>query len=729
MTTSNENIRILRPFLRGLPIVVLIVAICVLAAKRYLKYAVPMYESTAKIRLADTKEGSPSANLFKDFDVFANANKIGAELEVIKSRVLINNALDSLKFDVSTFRVGKIRKMEMYNEAPFIVHYKLKSHYLFDKVVELSILTKDRCTLKMPNGAVVSGSFGKPIAVKGDTLLIEKNETLIKTKPNVKLEDNYEFIINSRQKLIEDIQANMDISSIDKEIPVIRINYKSAVPLKAADFVNSLSKAYVDDYIQNKYLSANTTVNFLDNQLKEISEKLESSENDIKDYRDSTGIINIRQETETDLRKIADMKVQQTNVKMNLDAIKDLYKYMVSGHDKPLELAPNFEAYTDLLATEMVKKLKLLQAEKKDALLKYTPEHDVIKNIDLKIKDVTHYLEEAIKNTRDNLQVKYDRLTYDIAKAESVFIGLPDREKTLGGLNREFNLNEQAYLFLQNKKTDAQIARAATISFHRIITPGEVPMLPVSPNRTLITVLAAFLGFLGSVLIIYVVHGIKGKVNDKQTIEKNSSIPIAAALPFLKNGQINRYFHKTAIQLYTKEMLPDHGIITLSSFSKMEGKRFIATHLATELVKQGKKVLFVDVDGTVDTLPRGIDVVNIAVENGKFYNAEFADSQFSQWKTNYDIIIIKNENIELATMGYLFMRMADINLFVVDTRRTNAKKIQEAEILKDEYQFPAMNFILNREFYNPNIIFQVIHIIKNFPYRKPTWTKIAELLA
>lgn len=729
MTTSNENIRILRPFLRGLPIVIMVVAICVIAAKRYLKYAVPMYESTAKIRLADTKDGSPSANLFKDFDVFANANKIGAELEVVKSKVLINKTLDSLNFDVTTFRIGKLKKVELYNESPFIVAYKFHSMHLYDKTFELVIHSKDKFTLKTPSGVMMPGVFGKPLAIKGDTLALYLNTEVIDSKPNFTLADNYEFIINERQTLIEKVLQDMDVSSIDKEIPVLRINFKSAVPQKAADFVNGLSKAYVDDYIQTKYLSANTTVNFLDEQIKEVGAKLDSSEDAIEGYRDETGIINIRQETETDLRKIADMKVQLTNVKMNLDAINELYNYMKAGEDRPLELAPNFEAYTDLLATEMVKKMKMLQAEKKDLLLKYTPEHEAIRNIDLKIHDVAIYLQEAIKNTRDNLQAKYDRLANDIAIAEHAFDGLPTKEKTMGGLTRQFNLNEQAYMFLQNKKSEAQIARAATISFHRIITPGDVPALPVSPNRTLITVLAAFLGFMGSVLIIYLVHGVKGKVNDRQTIEKNSSIPVAVSLPYLKSqGDVNRYFHKTAIQLYTKEMLPEGEIVTMSSFSKREGKNFMAVNLAFELLKQGKKVLFVDVDGTVTNLPAGIDCINIAVENGKFYNAEFANEQFNQWKSNYDIVIVKNECIEAASMGYLFMRMAKINLFIVDSRRTNAKKVLETEILKEEYQFPNMNFVLNREFYNPNIILQVLYIIKNFPYRKPTWAKISELL-
>ena len=44
---------------------------------------------------------------------------------------------------------------------------------------------------------------------------------------------------------------------------------------------------------------------------------------------------------------------------MNLDAIKDLNKYIAYGKDTYLDLAPNFEAFTVLLSTE-IKNIKKL---------------------------------------------------------------------------------------------------------------------------------------------------------------------------------------------------------------------------------------------------------------------------------------------------------------------------------------------------------------------------------
>lgn len=720
MKSGNESLRLLKPFFRGLPIIAAVLILSVMLAKRYLKYATPMYESTAKIRLADTKDGSPSANLYKDFDLFASTNKIGAEVEVLKSKVIINKVLDSLDFDVTTYRVGKMRKTELYNQAPFRISYLFGDEKLLDKPFSLFIKKNGSYQLGVPgNAAPKAGTIGQTLQLNGNTIAIQLNDSLLREKPETALEGHYEFVINSRQRLADFVLGNLDISSIDKEVPILRLNYKSPVPEKAAAFVNKLAETYVDDYVETKTRAASTTVHFLDDQLKKVGGSLSASENAIETYRNKKSIVNIRQETETDLRKIADMKVQQTNVKMNLEAITNLEKYMVRGRDNTLELAPNFEAYTDLLATELVKKMKQLQAEKKDLLVKYTPEYEEVKNIDAKLKDISLYLEEGIRNSRKSLETKYSRISNDISEAEKVFEGLPNKEKTMGILNREFSLNEETYNFLHGKKTEAELVKAATISFHRIISPGEIPKAPVSPNGTLIKVLAIFLGFLGSVFLIYTVHAIKGKVNDAHSIEKNSGIPLAASTPMLRKPHLIRHhFHKLAIQLEIKGLLEKGGMLAFSSFDNNEGKSFNAVHLAHELASQQRTVLLADADGSLEKKNMsgpfaGVDYINLAADRSVFVNSHALAAKLEEWKRKYDFILLKNEPLNKASNGLLLMKMSNANLLLFDSRRTPAKMVGESELLQEEYKFNNLQYLLNREGYNPNLLMQAIGMVKN----------------
>lgn len=708
----NENLRLLKPFFRGFPIIILVMVLAVLSAKKYLNYVTPMYESTAKLKLADTEEGVPSANLFKDLDVFASANKIAAEIEVLKSSKLIGKTLNELPFGKEIYRKGDVLTVELFRNSPITIDGTFQSEKALDKRYGLNVISTKEYHFFYPDSkSGIAGKFGKPIKIKGGTLLIGLNEFYIQSKKDAKIIDNYEFEFLSDQKILAKIDKNLDIVPVDKDVPVIRINMKSNVPEKAALFVNKLAEMYIIDYIESKFRAANTTVDFLKEEINSSNKKLSASENNIQNFRDKKNIVNIRQETETDLRKISQLKIEQTNIKMNLDAIKELNRYIASGKKNYLDLAANFEAFTDLLSTEMVKNMKKLQADKKDLLITYTPEEEKVKIIDAKLKDLIDYQIESIKNTEKSLQTKYNGLSNDISEFEKVFIGLPEKEKELTILNREFNLYETNYNFLNSKRIDAEIARSAKIAFHKIITPAEISKTPVSPIRSIIIVVAAILGMFGSILLIYLVHFAKAKVNDEFTIEKNSTIPIALTTPFIKlKENIKDNFLKEAIQMELKGMIQNQSILVISSYDKAEDHLFHSKNLANALINQGRKVLVIDATGQLGDKFDTTNYLNFSDSKYLSYTQSVFQNEIQDKMKNFDLCIVHNQSIKEDKLALLFMSLATQNLIVLDSRKTAEKTIIKMELIKDEYQLPNVWFVLNKAGYNPNIFVE----IKNF---------------
>ncbi|HSH66639.1 MAG TPA: Wzz/FepE/Etk N-terminal domain-containing protein, partial [Bacteroidia bacterium] len=302
----NEGFRILKPFIRGLPIIILIMIISVLVAKKYLTYVTPMYESTAKLKLADIGEGVPNSNLFKNFDVFASSNKIMGEIEVLKSAHLIRKVINTLDFSTEIFRVGDIRTVELYHNSPIIVKLFDPVGEVIDNRYRLLLKSKDEYEIySKEKKLILKGRINIPETFLDNHIIVSLNNAVISRKKNIKIMDTYEFEFLSDDKLLEKINKNLDIVSVDKDVAVIRINLKSNIPEKAAIFVNRLADVYITDYIDNKYQVANTTVDFLNTQIDEASKKLTMAENKIETYRNQKNITNIQQETETDLRKIS----------------------------------------------------------------------------------------------------------------------------------------------------------------------------------------------------------------------------------------------------------------------------------------------------------------------------------------------------------------------------------------------------------------------------------------
>lgn len=717
----DEQLRILKPYWRGFPLIVLCMFAAVVVAKKYLSYVTPMYEATAKLKLADVSEGVPSSNLFKDLDVFATTNKITAEIEVIRSQVLINTVLDSLDFDQEVKRIGKVRSVELYHDSPFVIHASLGHAQLFDKPFLLNVRSEKDFSLVFPDGrGEVKGSFGEVVNFADSKFLIELRSDVIQSKANFALIDQYSIEFLSREKLVRNIQQNLDIVAVDKDVPVIRISFKSAIPEKASQFVNRMASCYIRDYIETKYRAAHITVKFLNERITDVSRKLSASEQSIQQYRDTRSITNLTQETETDLRKISQLKVQETNLRMSLDAIIELDEYMKKGSGNVLALAPNFEAFTDLLSTEIVKKIKQLQAERRDLLLTYTAEDERVQVIDKKIDDLGSYLQESIGNTRTNLQTKYDRLSQEIRQAEQSFIGIPEKERMLTILQREFDIYQRSYNFLNEKKIEAEIAQAARIAFHRLISPASPSRTPVSPNRIIIIIVAAMLGMFGSMAMIFLVHALKGKVNDVHTIERSSAIPVIGQTPFLKHekGRI-RHFQKLAIELELKRVAANHARLVISSWKNREGRTLHASYLAQAFVRQNRKTLLIEltegpaaIAQPVSSSYRGLDILELSTTHVSKLTRASLENLLEPFRSQYNVIIVNNEPLDTNEASFLLMSVATTNLVVLDSRSTPKKQIEVLNRWQHEFSFPDLQFILNRAGYNPNVVVEMFGLTK-----------------
>lgn len=711
----KENFRMLRPYLRGLPLIIFSMVIGVFLAKTYLNYTVPMYESTAKLKLAELDEGVPANNLFKEFEVFGSANKIAAEIEVVKSQLLINKVVENLDFNIEIYRVGKIKTVELYENSPIIVKCFNISEKSFDQLIDVQVLNKENYELTLPNSKrKIRGSLGDIVNTEMGTFFISLNENLLAENPNLHVVDHYKFEIFSPEKLYRNISKNLNITPVDKDVPILRITYKNANPKKASLFVNELAKVYISDYIETKYKAAHLTVEFLDGQINNTFKKIAGSENKIQNYRDDRRITNILQETETDLKKVSELKMQQTKLKMTLEGIREVDRYVRNGKNF-MDLAPNFEEFTDALSSEIIKKIKEFQAQKRELLLIYTPKDEHITVIDEKIHDLSSYLTESIKNSRQNLEIKNKNLSNDIRDAEKVFKTVPEKERILNDLNREFNIYQQTYNFLNERKIEAEIAAAAKMAFHKIIAPGEVPLDPVSPNKTVIVIISAILGMFGSILFIYIVHKVKAKVNDVQTIEAISTIPVSMLTPkYTSDEDIAKHFLKEALQLEIKGLVKEKAIICMTAYRNSEGVDFNAFCLAKAFATQGRRVLLVDVANQLKYFKKLSTDELLIVENielrtlsnpafDSYTKGKMVDL-FEEYRKDMDVIIILNESFEDESKAKLLMSISDVNFMVVDTRLTPKKRILEAEVLNDEYKFPCMNFLLNRYDYTPNLL-------------------------
>lgn len=707
---SKEIQNTVRPFIKGLPLTVLLVIAGVWIAGKYASYVTPVFESTAKIKLADNIQGPTGSTLYDDFDYFASENKIAAEIELIKSNAILKKVADNLPSEYIIYRVGDIHSTELYDQSPVRIFSMIHDSTLIDKPFQLSIKGSD-FQLVAPDEHIYNGKIGKSVTVRGSEILITLNRELLAARPGMRIDDNYRFVFRSTGKLISEIRSNLDVMAVDKDVPVIRISYKSPIPQKAHDVVNLIAELYIRDYEETKFTTADTTVTFLEKQLSQYAEKLQGSETDIENYRNSENIINIRQETETDLRKISDLKKQLTNIRMNLAAIDTLNNYIHQDDEKFLQLSPNFEAFNDLLSTELVKKIKAFQAEKKELLIKFSPEHERVKIVDQNIKEIINYLKESIQNTKNNTRIKLRQLEDQIAEAESAFIGLPSKERTLGGLERENQLNESIFRFLHEKKTDAEIARAAKMSFHRIIDYGDIPQKATSPNPGLLKVLAGFLCFLLGTFLSYMIFQNRFPIGDEEFIQKRTLIPFLKAIPFLKDRVSEQlFFAKWAAVLWLNEYVGSGKVLCFTSLRNGYHKEFVVEKLAAAFGRMGKKTLLIYAHDS-----SRID------KSGTKYQAAFLGDLVNEdlsWKQEvldqYECILCDPGSLDLEESAFIILANSHCSILVFDALKSKGEEVDQANEIKETIPDLRLELVLNRSAYYPSFFKKetIIEVVK-----------------
>lgn len=91
----------------------------------YTRYADPLYKSSSSILVKDEKKGGMMSELsaFSDLGIGGSVNNVDNEIEVIKSRTLVESTVQKLNLTVSIFQEGSVKNGNLYNNAPISVFF------------------------------------------------------------------------------------------------------------------------------------------------------------------------------------------------------------------------------------------------------------------------------------------------------------------------------------------------------------------------------------------------------------------------------------------------------------------------------------------------------------------------------------------------------------------------------------------------------------------------------
>jgi hypothetical protein len=180
-----------------------------------------------------------------------------------------------------------------------------------------------------------------------------------------------------------------------------------------------------------------------------------------------------------------------------------------------------------------------------------------------------------------------------------------------------------------------------------------------------------------SITAVYVLHAIKGAVQDISQLEKNSDTPVVAQINWPKTGLTNSAaIRQFTLQLEMKGKLPEKGVITISSNMKRSKTAETVNALADHL-RHLKKRVYCLLEAEIPEF------------SGKFEMENFLRSLLEE----YDLVILENHCKTTDPECALYMGSSDLNLVLLVNLSSSMASVKEYDLLHEEYQIPEMNFV------------------------------------
>jgi tyrosine-protein kinase Etk/Wzc len=108
-------------FLPYWPFFVLLLLITMAGAWIYLRYKMPVYQTTATILIKDDKDTNPNSDVLEAFDLFGSKKNVENEAEVLQSKTLMQEVVKNLHLYAPVTVEGRVSNQSAYVVSPIVV--------------------------------------------------------------------------------------------------------------------------------------------------------------------------------------------------------------------------------------------------------------------------------------------------------------------------------------------------------------------------------------------------------------------------------------------------------------------------------------------------------------------------------------------------------------------------------------------------------------------------------
>ncbi len=700
-----------------------------------------IYGAQAKVLI------KPSKNAFKDaldnaIPMGPDKEEVANEIQIISSTRLISETINKLNLDISYYIKGKLKTGEVYKGTPFSVEGKILDETLYGVPFNLRIIDKDQYSLEIKSDYYSFKKvykFGEPAVTDKFSLVVNGKEETILKNPKFS-EFQYLFVVNNHGYLVRKYKSALRLEK-DEDASVINVGIEDEVEEKAVDFLDTLTKMYINYSISVAKEINDNSLAFIDDQLKDVEGQLNGVETNLVDFQQERGAVDVSGQQTAFLQQKMDVQGEKAKLMVQLNSVEYIYNELTSSGSDIATVSPTLLADQNNpgLATAFSELSALLQ-RRTNLSFSLTPSSPQIKEMDAQIDRAKTNTIGIVMNVRKDIVRRINALSVQEGSYSASLNRMPSTIKGLSDITRKKEINEKMYLFLLETRAQTVIAKAAIVPDKSILEHAS-PIGLISPIRNKML----FMGFGGglalSLLLIFFKSIFYNYVTTKEELSDITTHSIIGVVGKSAEAKKDYLVVHNQPQSLTAEAFrvirtnlsyfapkSSSKIILFTSTISGEGKTFCAVNTATILARAKKKVVIVDLDlhkpkqatawnmtndvgvtsyvvgkASLKDIIKGtpVDNVKVILSGPKSPNASelildpMMEQMINELKEQFDYIILDMPPVGLLSDALVMMKFSDLNLYVLKAGYSKKEFVDVAHQLVEKNNVKSLSFILN----------------------------------
>ncbi len=697
-----------------------------LVAFTYLRYSAKIYDTSAKIQIIDKKEASlelPSAS-----ELFSKSKiNLENEMEIIKSSPVIKEVIKNINLQTEVYAIADVME-GLRVEYPFNVILNTPIDSLTNQVYRLNKTDEGFEIINLQNES-------KSYLFKG-TSSSNYNHDLPFEILNFDMDrffyyanEGYEIRFLPEKDLVDRLKSSLKIAQVGKESDIIELNFNSTNKKYSENFLNELIDVFNDDGVKDRQLIHKRTIDFVNARYSYLSIELDSIEIAKQLYKVDNNLVNLSANSTISLEKSLKSEESMFSNENQISITNLLLKTLKNDE---LELLPANMVIQNDEINILISKYNQFILDRKKLILSAGSNNPSTKQLDNTLSDFRSNIIYSLQSNLSQLKNIRSKLSNQFYKYNNDISNLPEKEKILRAIERNQKIKESLYLFLLQKREEAEVSYAVTEPSIKVVEYAITKNDLVFPKTNIIYFIAILFGILIPFTVIYLMFFLNKKIYTKSQIESlNFPVPIIAEIPEIKeqnNVIISSARERSPLaesfrvlfsklKFYTLSDHKDGHVIMVTSVIKGEGKTFCATNMAYTKATLGKKVLLIGADlhnpqihSYLNIEKNNDGLVNYLVDNSFDWKSAIIKSEsvncdvliggqippnpaqllnngnfeklIKEAKKVYDHIIIDTPPCLLVSDTLGISNLSDILLFVVRCNHTN---IDLLDFIRDSY--------------------------------------------